>query len=64
MTTRPLLSSVLVAAAGALIVALPQPAVAAETAPAGEALYCVYKPPTYVGGTEVLPAGRYCVPGP
>lgn len=29
-----------------------------------QAVYCVYKPPTTVGSSEVLPAMQVCVPGP
>jgi type IV secretory pathway VirB2 component (pilin) len=60
---RPVRAAFVLAVASVAAVAAAAPA-AAVTEPPREALYCVYNPATYVGNTQVLPAGRYCVPGP
>jgi hypothetical protein len=37
---------------------------ALTAAPANAAEYCVYHTPTYLGNKEIVPAGRWCIPGP
>jgi hypothetical protein len=57
MTTRILRALLATAALAASTVAL-----TAGSASAAE--YCIYHTPTYLGDKEIVPAGRWCIPGP
>lgn len=53
-----------VAALASVPAALAISAVSAASGPATAAEYCVYHDGSYIGKQEIVPPGRWCVPGP